>query len=400
MNLIEITKGYEPKQNEQTEQMKSLPDITDKWKQLAKEQAASLELVTEERDKLQVRNQKMNEFILEFQERTHKLKMEKQNLFFENHEMQDEIRKLNDEIHHLTTELSETQKLNQSLQKNNDDLRNRNGLKSRGEQELLEEEIKDVRDQNSKLQIQVNKSSVEAVDEAQKKQKEAEKKARTIEYQFNKAQEEVKTVKKKTDCEIKKLKNEAKEKETFWMIAYMILVLLAVIKNTVFQKDNLYEKNKKIVVFQGVEESPVSKQRLKGFQDSVQGTIPEEDITYYCGDWLRDRAELRMKDYLISHDSADIVFAFNDDMAYGAYQACQQYRIEGKVHLIGVDGFEGESAGLSLVDKGVLDATIQTPDFGGLSYEIARKLLEGNKVEKNIIIQPELILQGGAERKE
>ena len=44
-------------------------------------------------------------------------------------------------------------------------------------------------------------------------------------------------MKKKTDCEIKKLKNEAKEKETFWMIAYMILVLLAVIKNTVFQKD-------------------------------------------------------------------------------------------------------------------------------------------------------------------
>ena len=43
-------------------------------------------------------------------------------------------------------------------------------------QEQLEEEIKDVRDQNSKLQIQVNKSSVEAVDDAQKKQKEAEKK--------------------------------------------------------------------------------------------------------------------------------------------------------------------------------------------------------------------------------
>ena len=244
MNLIEITKGYEPEQNEQTEQMKSLPDITDKWKQLAREQAASLELVTEERDELQVRNQKMNEFIQKFQERTHKLKMEKQNLFFENHEMQDEIRKLNDEINRLTTELSETQKLNRSLQQSNDDLRNRNGLKSRSEQEQLEEEIKDVRDQNSKLHIQVNKSSVEAVDEAQKKQKEAQKKqkeakkkARTIEYQFNKAQEEVKTVKKKTDCEIKKLKNEAKEKETFWMIAYIILVLLTVIKNTVFQKD-------------------------------------------------------------------------------------------------------------------------------------------------------------------
>lgn len=239
MNLIEITKGYELKQNEQTEQMKSLPDITDKWKQLAKEQAASLELVTEERDELQVRNQKMNEFIQKFQERTHKLKMEKQKLFFENHEMQDEIRKLNDEIHRLTTELSETQKLNQSLQKNNDDLRNRNGLKSRREQEQLEEEIKDVRDQNSKLQIQVNKSSVEAVDEAQKKQKEAEKK---IEQAESKARNE----KKRAELEIQKARRKAKreiddmkEKHYFWIRGYVTVILFSIIQNGAFQRDIL-----------------------------------------------------------------------------------------------------------------------------------------------------------------
>ena len=199
MNLMEITKGYKPKQNEQMDQTMYSLDTTDKWKQLAKEQAASLELVTEERDELQVKNQKMNEFIQKFQERTHKLKMEKQKLFFENHEMQDEIRKLNDEIHRLTTELSETQKLNQSLQKNNDDLRNRNGLKSRSEQELLEEEIKDVRDQNSKLQIQVNKSSVQAVDEAYRKQKGAEKQLQSLKYQ---AEQNRKTAEK----EVQKLK--------------------------------------------------------------------------------------------------------------------------------------------------------------------------------------------------
>ena len=237
MNLMEITKGYEPKQNEQTEQMKSLPDTTDKWKQLAKEQAASLELVTKERDELQTRNQKMNEFILEFQERTHKVKMEKQKLFFENHEMQDEIRKLNDEIHRLTTELSETQKLNQSLQKNNDDLRNRNGLKSRNEQEQLEEEIKDVRDQNFKLQIQVNKSSVEAVDEAQKKQKEAEKK---MEQAVSKARNE----KKRAELEIRKAKKEVKDRtenmkamEYFWGMGYITVVLFAILQNGAFQHD-------------------------------------------------------------------------------------------------------------------------------------------------------------------
>ena len=237
MNLIEITKGYEPEQNEQTEQMKSLPDITDKWKQLAKEQAASLELVTEERDELQVRNQKMNEFIQKFQERTHKLKMEKQKLFFENHEMQDEIRKLNDEIHRLTTELSEKQKLNQSLQQSNDDLRNRNGLMSRSEQEQLEEEIRDVRDQNSKLQIQVNKSSVEAVDEAQKKQKEAEKKMEQVE---SKARDE----KKRAELEIRKAKKEVKDRmesmksiEYFWGMGYITVILFAIIQNGAFQND-------------------------------------------------------------------------------------------------------------------------------------------------------------------
>ena len=239
MNLIEITKGYEPKQNEQTEQMKSLPDTTDKWKQLVKEQAASLELVTEERDELQVRNQKLNEFIQKFQERTHKLKMEKQKLFFENHEMQDEIRKLNDEIHRLTTELSETQKLNQSLQKNNDDLRNRNGLKSRSEQEQLEEEIKDVRDQNSKLQIQVNKSSVEAVDEAQKKQKEAEKK-------MEQAESKVRNEKKRAELEIQKARRKAKreiddmkEKHYFWIRGYVTVILFSIIQNGAFQRDIL-----------------------------------------------------------------------------------------------------------------------------------------------------------------
>lgn len=209
MNLIEITKGYEPKQNEQTEQ------------------AASLELVTEERDELQVRNQKMNEFIQKFQERTHKLKMEKQNLFFENHEMQDEIRKLNDEIYHLTTEMSETQKLNQSLQQSNDDLRNRNGLKSRSEQEQLEEEIKVVRDQNSKLQIQVNKSSVQAVDEAYRKQKEAEKQLQSLKYQAEQnrktAEKEVQKLKKRIRLQSEKI-NEIK---FFCEIGYIVALVLS-----------------------------------------------------------------------------------------------------------------------------------------------------------------------------
>lgn len=228
MNLMEITKEYEPKQNEQTEQRKNLPDTTDRWKQLAQDQAKTLEAVITERNELQVKYQKMNEFILEFQERTHNLKMEKQKLFFKNHEMQEEIRKLNVEIQHQIIELSETQKLNQSLQQSNDDLRNRKGLMSRKEQERLEKEIKDVRGQNSKLQVQVNKSSVEAVDEACKKQREAEKQLHLARCQAEQnrkeAQKEIQKLKKEMKLQSEKIKGI----KVFCGIGYIMVIVFAV----------------------------------------------------------------------------------------------------------------------------------------------------------------------------
>ena len=205
-----------------------MSDTTNRWKQLAQDQAKTLETVITERNELQVKYQKMKEFILEFQERTHNLKMEKQKLFFKNHEMQEEIRKLNVEIQHQIIELSETQKLNQSLQQSNDDLRNRNGLMSRKEQERLEKEIKDVQDQNSKLQVQVNKSSVEAVDKACKKQREAEKQLHLARCQAEqnrkKAQKEIQKLKKEMKLQSEKIK----EIKVFCGIGYIMVIVFAV----------------------------------------------------------------------------------------------------------------------------------------------------------------------------
>ena len=112
MNLMEITKGYEPNQNEQTEQTKSLPDTTDRWKQLAKEQAVSLEKVTAERDELRKKYQEIGGFSLKLQEEMDVQRVEKQNLSFENHRLQEEMQKSNAEIQQMTAELSEMRKLN------------------------------------------------------------------------------------------------------------------------------------------------------------------------------------------------------------------------------------------------------------------------------------------------
>lgn len=233
MNLMEIGKKPEIQQNEitedQMEKTKNLPDTIDRWKLLAQEQAKSMETVTAERNELQIRCQDMEVFIQKLHEKLHSQRVEKQKLSCENHELQGEMQKLNGEMQQLTAELSKIQRLNQSLQQSNDDLRNRNGLQSRREQERIVEEIRNVRDQNSKLKLLVNASSVDAVSAAQKKQKEAEKK-------MWRAESRLKDEQKKTAVEIKMLKKELekrnkkmKEKEVLWMIGYTIFVLIIMI---------------------------------------------------------------------------------------------------------------------------------------------------------------------------
>lgn len=101
-------------------------------------------------------------------------------------------------------------------------------MKSRIEQEQLEEEIKDVQDQNSKLQLQVNKSSVQAVDEAYKKQKEAEKQLQSLKYQAEQnrkiAEKEVQKLKKRIKLQSEKI-NEIK---FFCGIGYIVALVLSV----------------------------------------------------------------------------------------------------------------------------------------------------------------------------
>ena len=229
MNLMEIGKNPELQPTETAEQTKNSETITESLTQPSQTLEESPIKLKVERDILVQSFEKAKEFMRTQKKQIQTLEEEKQTILSDRQRLREEVRK--------STELSETQKLNQSLQQSNDDLRNRNGLMSRSEQEQLEEEIRDVRDQNSKLQIQVNKSSVEAVDEAQKKQKEAEKKMEQVE---SKARDE----KKRAELEIRKAKKEVKDRmesmksiEYFWGMGYITVILFAIIQNGAFQND-------------------------------------------------------------------------------------------------------------------------------------------------------------------
>ena len=237
MNLMEIGKNPKLQPTETADQTKNSETITESLTQPLQTPEESPIKLKAERDILVQSFEKAKEFMRTQKKQIQTLEEEKQTILSDRQRLREEVRKSTVEIQRLTTELSEKQKLNQSLQQSNDDLRNRNGLKSRSEQELLEEEIKDVQDQNSKLQIQVNQSSVEAVEQAQQKQEEAEKKVRTIQCQYNKLQENEETMKEKADQKIKSLKQEMKEKTSFWQMVYIIFLIFEMIKSTVVQND-------------------------------------------------------------------------------------------------------------------------------------------------------------------
>jgi ABC-type sugar transport system substrate-binding protein len=153
---------------------------------------------------------------------------------------------------------------------------------------------------------------------------------------------------------------------------------------------NKYNQGDQIVVFEGEVNSPISQNRLAGLQKILEEEVPIEDIYYLEGEWLRDKAENRMKDYLISHQRADIVIALNDEMSYGAYLAADQNRLK-DITFIGVGGFDSEFGGLSLLKSGILDATIQCSGMEKMAYNTAMEILQGNEVEKNIIVESKIL---------
>ena len=237
MNLMEIGKNPEMQPTGIADQPKNSETTTESLTQQSQTPEESPIKLKVERDILVQSFEKAKEFMRIQKKQIQTLEEEKRMILSDRQRLREEVRKSTVEIQRLTTELSETQKLNQSLQQSNDDLRNRNGLQSRSEQKQLEEEIKDVRNQNSKLQIQVNKSSVEAVDEAQKKQKEAEKK-------MEQAEAKARNEKKRAEMEIHKVKKEEKDRiekiraiEYFWGMGYITVILFAIIQNGAFQND-------------------------------------------------------------------------------------------------------------------------------------------------------------------
>jgi len=136
----------------------------------------------------------------------------------------------------------------------------------------------------------------------------------------------------------------------------------------------LGDKHGQIIEVEGNKESLQAEDRSKGFQETIERESNHTIIYSINGNWVKDLAEDKLKDLLQLGVKPDLIYAHNDAMALGAYQALKQVQIEG-VKIIGTDGLNEENGGLRLVKKGILDATYITPTGGTSAVQYAIDIL-------------------------
>lgn len=149
----------------------------------------------------------------------------------------------------------------------------------------------------------------------------------------------------------------------------------------------------RVVEILGTENSPPVAARSDGFARAIAG---QENIVIeqkLVANWMQDQAQDRFKEYAITCDELpDVVVAQSDAMAYGAYIAAEELRIEG-VRFVGMDGLEGEGGGVDLVHRGILDATFYCPTGGKEAVSYLLRILEGETFsEKEITLEPNIVV--------
>ena len=134
------------------------------------------------------------------------------------------------------------------------------------------------------------------------------------------------------------------------------------------------------------------RQRIKGFTDTLASHPEFRIVGSGESDGQIENAMPVMAELLKEHPEADVVMALNDPTAFGAMAAIEGAGLSGEILVYSVDG---SPEAKTMVAEQMMTATCaQFP--GRLASEAARaayEILNGNEVEKEIIIPVELVTE-------
>jgi ribose transport system substrate-binding protein len=147
--------------------------------------------------------------------------------------------------------------------------------------------------------------------------------------------------------------------------------------------ENYGGQQAKVVELMGLQTSTPGQDRHNGFREAIKGSDLEVIFEADCK-WLEPNARKEMESALARYDDIDIVYGHNDPSAHGAYLAAQAVNRADDMVFVGIDALPHE--GVAYVRDGILDATFQYPTGGDIAVQQALKILNGEDVQKRIIL--------------
>ncbi len=147
--------------------------------------------------------------------------------------------------------------------------------------------------------------------------------------------------------------------------------------------ENYGGQQAKVVELMGLQTSTPGQDRHNGFREAIEGSDLEVIFEADCK-WLEPNARKEMESALARFDGIDIVYGHNDPSAHGAYLAAQAVNRADDMVFVGIDALPHE--GVAYVRDGILDATFQYPTGGDIAVRQAIRILNGENVEKRIIL--------------
>ena len=143
--------------------------------------------------------------------------------------------------------------------------------------------------------------------------------------------------------------------------------------------------NKRINVIEirgGDNSSPVL-ERSEGFRNAI-GQFPNIHLVASINGGIDGTPKNALFGILdsIKGMKIDYVYAFNDQMAFQAWQVAREKGMEKQIDFIGVDGLNGDEGGIELVRRGILKASILYPTGGAESLDLAMEIVRGGEFQK------------------
>ena len=146
-----------------------------------------------------------------------------------------------------------------------------------------------------------------------------------------------------------------------------------------------------VVELTGLGGSTPAMERHQGFMAAISNFPDVKLIDKADAAWERGPAEVEMDSMLRRNPKIDAVYAHNDRIAPGAYQAAKKVGREKEMMFVGIDALPGKGNGLELVLDSVLDATFIYPTNGDKVLQLAMNILEKKSYPRETVMNTAVV---------